>query len=144
MIAEILAAGYKVIYRPHPNEANELNISHKNLMIDKSKDIMWAINQSFTCITNYSSLAYTYPLTSLQKSIVVLKMKKQRVFADTNLHILARNTKQVLKAIKNLRLDKSQLAKNKIKLYRQRQIYNLACSSEFICEFILKHSRKSR
>ena len=107
------------------------------------------MSKSFTYITNFSSTAHTYPLTTLRKSILYMpkdyfdrKILGQSFF-DENLHEKASNFDELLAVVKKLHaLKDDKASQEKIAKYRAEQVFNLGHSSEFIADFILKHMKK--
>lgn len=151
LISKLLDLGYKVIYRPHPNEEYDSlpKPNNKNFILDINENIIKSFNISFTIITNHSSLAHTYPLTTLRKAILFMpeenftKGINNKTFFDENLHLKATNFDEIILYLENMKNDKNYLQeKEKIKDYRQNEVYNLGNSSEFIAEFILNHSKE--
>ncbi|EKR7995087.1 hypothetical protein P9H67_001544, partial [Campylobacter fetus] len=58
-------------------------------------------------------------------------------------HLKATNFDEIILYLENMKNDKNYLQeKEKIKDYRQNEVYNLGNSSEFIAEFILNHSKE--
>ncbi len=72
----LLENGYKVIARVHPafkeNMKKLYSISNLNFIFDGSSSPIESFKNSFTVITNHSSLAHTYPLTTLRKAILFM------------------------------------------------------------------------
>ena len=151
LIKLLLDNEFKVIYRPHPECINIKlpNIKHKNYILDENLSILDTMSKSFTYITNFSSTAHTYPLTTLRKSILYMpkdyfdrKILGQSFF-DENLHEKASNFDELLAVVKKLHaLKDDKASQEKIAKYRAEQVFNLGHSSEFIADFILKHMKK--
>ncbi|OCR84727.1 hypothetical protein [Campylobacter fetus] len=145
----LLENEYKVIARVHPafkeNIKKLYSISNLNFIFDESGSPIESFKNSFTVITNHSSIAHTYPLTTLRKAILFMpssSLDKEiygKTFFDKNLHLKATNFDEVLLNLKELEAKKDDLyEQEKIRSYRNNEVYNLGHSSEFIANFILE------
>lgn len=97
-------------------------------------------------IGDYSSLVYTFPLTTLKPAILIgsdnQNTYKEISFYNPKLHFYARNVKECLESIEQIKNeDKAQRAL-RIKEYREKEVFNLGCSSAFIADFIAKKMKK--
>lgn len=147
MIQRLIQLGFKVIFRPHPLDKFTVD-KEQNLIIDYSPSMIESMQRSFTCISNHSSVAHTFALTTLRKTILVLpdelmnKTHQGESFYDENLHIKATNIDEIIDAAKFLKQKvNDKFEQEKIKKYRKEQVFNLGHSSEFIANFIMKHSK---
>ncbi|EAI4322755.1 hypothetical protein A0Y14_08075, partial [Campylobacter fetus] len=84
-------------------------------------------------------------LTTLRKAILFMpssSLDKEiygKTFFDKNLHLKATNFDEVLLNLKELEAKKDDLyEQEKIRSYRNNEVYNLGHSSEFIANFILE------
>ncbi|AVK81827.1 hypothetical protein [Campylobacter fetus] len=158
--SKLLNSGYKLHFRPHPQDcchkefqdfASEFE-NIENFIIDmdykhikQSKFSMETLSKMICVITDYSSFAYTLPITNLRPAIlfypdnILQKCLEEEInnktykFNDDRLHIVAKSDNEVLEAIQNLNLEEW---KEKILNYRSDEIYNIRDSSKFIAEFI--------
>lgn len=160
-LRDLLKNGYKVIFRPKPGQ-EELDCN-QNILKEFSTNELFKfdtntrktshakiddelISEICCCVSDYSSLAFTLPLTNLRPCILYYpehvfgkNFGKHRInkvdysLANSDLHIVAKNSNDIIKAIKNLNLDEF---KTKIKSYRDNEVYNLRSSSEAIANFI--------
>lgn len=160
-IKALLSLGYKVHFRTHPidnhenfNDFADSFLHEKNFIVDmdykgykQSKFTMDILNKTLCVISDYSSFAFTLPCTNLRPCIlfypddILQKTLNQNIngniysFYDSRVHILTKNSDEVVNSIKNLDLKKY---KKSIKSYIKDEIYNPKASAKAIVEFILK------
>ncbi|WP_104722791.1 CDP-glycerol glycerophosphotransferase family protein [Helicobacter mesocricetorum] len=142
----------KVILRPHPGSKKEdyqeiLNLPRGGgVFYDTSNRLSAEKMAECLClIGDYSSLVYTFPLTTLKPAILIGSESQNTYkgisFYNPSLHFCARNIKECLESIEKIRNeDKKQRAKA-IWDYREKEVFNLGNSSAFIADFIFKQMK---
>ncbi|ABK82360.1 hypothetical protein Q4Y15_001531 [Campylobacter fetus] len=158
--SKLLNLGYKLHFRPHPQDCGHKEFQDfasefeniENFTIDmnykgikQSKFSMDTLSKMICIVTDYSSFAYTLPITNLRPAIlfypdtILQKCLEEKInnkiykFNDDRLHIVAKTGNEVLDAVQNLNLEEWE---KKILDYRNDEIYNIKNSSKFIAEFI--------
>lgn len=148
-----LLSGVKIIFRPYPghighdvvNKFREKFLKYDWFVYDDSSQLS-AENMRNSCVLigDYSSLVWTFPLTTLKPAILVFKDKKNLEnsyngvrFFNPLLHFAASNPDEIFNCIKKARHNTKERAQ-KILEYRQNEVFNLGKSGEFIANFIIE------
>jgi len=146
----LISKNLKVIFRTHPDfftsldslEISEYFKNEKNFVFDKNSEMSIKDRmESLTLITDYSSLGYTYPLSTLKFSIIYNPFKEEKKihgysFFDENIHLKANTIDDIVSNIENIREHQEENIK-KIKKYREKCVFNLEKSEEFILNQII-------
>lgn len=160
-----LLDSYTFVFRPHPLLYKWSNLfeslmqdlsSYKNFIYDDNKDVINHLTcDTFCVISDSTSLSYTYPITFRRPAILCLEynhtykipffvggnntlMDKEISFFNKDLHILYDgNLSNCIKTAK-------QFDTSKIDNYIKDEVYNYKHSSEFITDFIIKHSKEHK
>ncbi len=144
----------KVYFRPYPGnilrkESDEIAreyLQYSWFVYDTSSKLKAQIMQECCCIIgDYSSLVYTFPLTTLKPAILLCLDKSALEndylgirFYNPILHKMALSAKECLDRVCEVLLEDKGRRARKIKEYREKEIFNLGKSSEFIADFILE------
>lgn len=151
----LLKDGYKVVFRPNTHEtellcnkeisnkfsSNELFTYDTNSCVD-----LHLISEISCIVSDHSSLAFTIPLTNLRPCILfcppevfgenyAIKNINNETFSlfDQRIHILAKNTDELVSAIKKINFKKFLKS---IEDYKKNEIYNISISSQKIAQFL--------
>ncbi|WP_300955893.1 CDP-glycerol glycerophosphotransferase family protein [Helicobacter rodentium] len=142
---------FKVIFRPHPSlvksamyEMIYREFCDKEWFIyDTSSRLSVEVMYSSLClIGDYSSLVYTYSLCTLKPTILIAPKEslqntyKGISFYNPILHICAQTAQDIYKALECINQENKQERAKRIKEYREKEVFNLGHSSEFIADFI--------
>ncbi|WP_300760745.1 CDP-glycerol glycerophosphotransferase family protein [Helicobacter sp. UBA3407] len=148
---------FKVIFRPHPSFVKS---AIYEMIYRKFCDKEWFVydtssrlsaevmHSSFCLIGDYSSLVYTYPLCTLKPAILIASKESLKntykgiSFYNSILHICAQTAQDVCKALEFINQENKQERAKRIKEYREKEVFNLGYSSEFIAAFIEKKLRE--
>lgn len=144
---------FKIIFRPYPGYKNDKDfLKLKDMFQDKpwfvydESEKLEAETMKGCCVLigDYSSLVWTFPLTTLKPSILLFKDKAilENSYGDVRffnplLHFSASNVEEVLQAIEQSKQNCKQRA-DEIFQYREREVFNLGNSSKFIADFIIQ------
>lgn len=144
---------YSIIYRAHPTslthpsydvlktkfqDNQRVEFSNKSLLEDYAR--------SLCMITDISTTAFTYSLTTLKPSIffapgVKVFDPQRRPVEKLGFH--AKKTSDILKVIDTIKTNQEAYA-NKIEKYKKEAIFNIGCSEEYLLEnleYILTHKK---
>lgn len=142
---------FKVIFRPHPSLAKS---AMYEIVYREFRDKEWfvydtssrlsaeAMHSSFCLIGDHSSLVYTFPLCTLKPAILLVPKEslqntyKGISFYNPILHICAQTAQDIYKALECINQENKQERAKQIKQYREKEVFNLGHSSEFIADFI--------
>lgn len=153
LLKVFLTNNQKVILRPHPGSKKEdyqeiLNFPRGGGVFYDTSNRLSAekMGECLCLIGDYSSLVYTFPLTTLKPAILIGSDNQNTYkgigFYNPTLHFYARDVKECLESIEKIKNeDKDQRALS-IKEYREKEVFNLGCSSAFIADFIAKKMKK--
>ena len=144
----------KVYFRPYPGnilqeESEEIAKEYAKyswFVYDTSKKLDVQIMQDSCCIIgDYSSLVYTFPLTTLKPAILLCRNKDDLEneylgikFYNPILHKVASNAKECFEKIQEILEENQQRREENIKEYRKKEVFNSGKSSEFIANFIIQ------
>lgn len=145
----------KVVCRLHPNlreyEKQQFYKEiknwclHKNFIFDETSSYLNSyINNSFALLTDESSMGVSYPLTYLKPAIIYMPNKRKfGVEALDGIHLYSKeanliidnfdNLKDIVGDIKSFKVFKFE---EQIRKFREKQVYNIRHSSEYLSEFI--------
>ncbi|QOQ97863.1 hypothetical protein [Helicobacter winghamensis] len=151
----ILESGVKVVCRLHPNlreyEKQQFYKEiknwclHKNFIFDETSSYLNSyINNSFALLTDESSMGVSYPLTYLKPAIIYMPNKRKfGVEVLDGIHLYSKeanliidnfdNLKDIVGDIKSFKVFKFE---EQIRKFREKQVYNIRHSSEYLSEFI--------
>lgn len=142
---------FKVIFRPHPSLFKSVmyEMIHREFcdkewfIYDTSSRLSVEVMYSSLClIGDYSSLVYTYSLCTLKPTILIAPKEslqntyKGISFYNPILHICAQTAQDIYKALECINQENKQERAKRIKEYREKEVFNLGHSSEFIADFI--------
>lgn len=147
-LRELLNNNFIVYFRPHPSfhvKAKELTeefVHMENFILDTSKKLNVSLMaKSLTLITDYSSLGYTYPLSTLKPAIIykldISKNINGYGYFDNNIHLLVSKKDSLIQTIQNLQKNKSHHS-TKILTYLNEKVFNVGCSAKYILDSIKK------
>ncbi len=98
-----------------------------------------------------SSLTYTFALTCLKPVILLFKDAEflRNSYANISfynpiLHKIAHNAEEICKCVREIRNECAQERAQKIREYREKEVFNLGKSSEFIANFVLQLLKKGQ
>lgn len=118
---------------------------HKNFIFDETSSYLNSyINNSFALLTDESSMGVSYPLTYLKPAIIYMPNKRKfGVEALDGIHLYSKeanliidnfdNLKDIVGDIKSFKVFKFE---EQIRKFREKQVYNIRHSSEYLSEFI--------
>lgn len=150
----IIQTGYKVYYLPHPTNAdrNETALigeffkdNKRFFIIENSLDRMTIFHQSFCCLSDVSSMGYTFPLTAL-KPCVIITGNTEEYFAkrignehyfEPDLHLPCRDYIELPNVLMKIKQDEEGYQK-RIKGYREENCFNLGRAREKIIDWLLE------
>lgn len=141
----ILNNGFELLFRTHPDffySTDALEIKKEfekfddfSFDTDSSLSIENRIN-SLCLITDYSSLGYTYPLSTKHPAIIYSPFKEEKKihgygFFDCRLHLKANSIEDVINSLK--RVDENiEVYKQSILEFLDKDVFNLLQSEEYI------------
>lgn len=152
---ERISLKHKVYFRPYPgNIAKQENLK----IIEKYQNQPWFIydktqklsaevmHRCCVLIGDHSSLVYTFALTCLKPVILLFKEVLENEFAGVRfvnplLHKMASNKEEMfqkLEEIFNEDLKQKKIRQEAIQKYREKEVFHLGKSSEFIANFIAR------
>lgn len=146
----------KVYFRPYPGrilieESQKIAEEYKNkdwFIFDSSKKLSAKVmHDCCLLLGDYSSLVYTFPLTTLKPAILLVNSMVSTnncyngvSFFNSKIHLKANNCNEAIKIIKDIKAQ-SDTTKEKtareIATFREKEVFNLGCASEFIADFII-------
>ncbi|MDA3967592.1 hypothetical protein [Helicobacter sp. WB40] len=146
----------KVYFRPYPGrilvqESQKIAEKYQNkdwFIYDSSKKL--SVKIMYDCallLGDYSSLVYTFPLTTLKPAILLVSGMVSPnncyngvSFFNSKIHVKANNCDEAIKIIKNIKAQSRTISNKKAKeiaIFREEEVFNLGCASEFIADFII-------
>ena len=148
-------ARQKVYFRPHPignilrKESDEIAKEYAKFpwfIYDTTSKLEAQIMRECCCVIgDYSSLVYTFPLTTLKPAILLCQDKSILEnnylgikFYNSILHKSAFSGKECLKKVQEILTEDREVRANQIREYREKEVFNLGNSSEFIANFVLE------
>ncbi len=122
---------------------------YPHFIYDTTEKLSVEIMASSLClIGDFSSLVYTFPLTTLKPAILLFSDKSvlHHTYADVCfynplLHKAASNAQEVVSLIEEIKKDYKK-KQNEIKNYRSKEVFNLGHSGEAIASFIAHALKK--
>ncbi|MDE5591577.1 MAG: CDP-glycerol glycerophosphotransferase family protein [Helicobacter sp.] len=144
--------GQKAILRPHPGllkgDYEEIlqSLKWEGFLYDTSNRLSAEKMAECLClIGDYSSLVYTFPLTTLKPAILIGSKNQNTYrgisFYDPILHFCAKDVAECLESINKIRNEDRSWRALEIKKYREKEVFNLGGSSAFIADFIANKMR---
>lgn len=152
IINQLLSAGFKVIFRPHPvsfKDADKVLVdriiekysSDPNLTVDRSKNYMETYAKANLMVTDLSGTGFTFSLCFLRPAIFFAPDKDaeaglQGIQFDDRHKIggVARSTAELIRMVNDA--NKNDMTKD-IMSYRNNHIFNVGVSAEYIVETLL-------
>ena len=146
-------AGQKIILHPHPSFRNDSTYDricqefhlYNWFIYDTSERLSAEILHSCSClIGDTSSLVYTFPFCTLKPAILLMPKDSLQNdyhgirFYNPTIHIHAENVAACLQAISTIANEDKYERAQKIKKYRENEVFHLGCSSAFIATFIVQ------
>ena len=154
-LVENLLKKYKVIFRPHPESGKKKfmlevveyfsKLYRKDRFVyDETPRLSSELMQEALAIVgNQTSLLQTFPYTTLKRGIIFVK--ERSIFKDSGLqpndladnvvHKLAYTVFDVLEGLEEIQRENLENVASQILQAREREIFNVGCSSEKIVDF---------
>ena len=145
-------------FRPYPGnilrkESDEIAKEYAKFpwfIYDTTSKLEAQIMRECCCVIgDYSSLVYTFPLTTLKPAILLCQDKSILEnnylgikFYNSILHKSAFSGKECLKKVQEILTEDREVRANQIREYREKEVFNLGNSSEFIANFVLEKTLK--
>lgn len=148
----LLEGGYRVCYSPHPatssDEETEMirkYFASENgfFILPKHQDKMELFGESICCLSDSSSLGYTFPLTTLKPCVIIgddeymSKSFGKEHYFEPPLHIFCDDISKIKFIVDEIKINQESY-RRKIKNYRDKNCFNLGKSKEAILDWILE------
>lgn len=152
----LLNIGMNIVFRPHPLDLDSKTVydmerlykGNERVLIDKMPTLSAELlARSITLISDWSSLAYSYPFTTL-KPVILFDPYGEFIqydgygskikFFDENIHIVCSKDTEVVHQVGCIKKELRHWNES-IGRYRKEELLNFLSSSEKIAEFLFNH-----
>ena len=150
IVDALLAADLRVVFRPHPVSFRDADSSiiekiiekysaNGNFFVDRSRDYLTSYARANLMVTDLSGTGFTFSLSFLRPSVFFAANEE----AEQGLHGiqfedreaiggLVRSVPELIQAISRAR--SGGISKEEILAYRDRALFNVGCSAEYIVD----------